>query len=126
MAKEFNKFFGTRESNTNLKLTRELIVSRYKEAWMEWGAFITRFDSMHSSGSAQEQGEIKAEDNLSTWLEGLHVEGDNNDNGHHCTHPKISPNSVGLYQCSYCNNPSAVLRKCAGCGKTRYVGPIYA
>lgn len=120
MSKEFNRFFGTRQHSTNLKLTRELIVTRYRDAWLEWGSLVTRLDSMHFSGTAQERGESKAEDNLSTRLDGLHIEADGEDD-HRCTHPGVNPSAVQLYHCPYCNNPSAVLRKCGGCGKTRYV-----
>ena len=38
---------------------------------------------------------------------------------HACSHPKISMNNAALYRCTWCGNPSAVLRKCGGCGKTR-------
>ncbi|KAJ3998110.1 hypothetical protein F5050DRAFT_1294699 [Lentinula boryana] len=33
-------------------------------------------------------------------------------------------NSVLLYQCSWCNNPSAVLKKCSGCFETSFTGQI--
>ena len=120
ITKKFSDFFGTKQFNTNLKLTRELVVARYSVAWKEWNTLITRLDGMHTSGVAQERGAGKAEDNLSAWLAGLHVDGEDED-PHHCTHPNINTNTVSLYHCSYCNNPSAVLRKCGGCSKTRCV-----
>ena len=37
----------------------------------------------------------------------------------HRMHPRVNPNTVELYRCTWCKNPSAALRKCSGCGKTR-------
>jgi hypothetical protein len=34
-------------------------------------------------------------------------------------HPKVNPNVVELYRCTWCKNPSAALKKCSGCAKAR-------
>lgn len=59
-----------------------------------------------------------SEDDLAAWLEDMHME-DGQLEPEHCLHPKINSNQVALYRCSWCGNPSAVLRKCSGCTKTR-------
>ena len=123
MTKEFIKFFSMPDSKTQLRLTRDLIIDRYQMAEVEWRDFITRLDSKgyHSHEEAQQQSALKAEDNLTAWLEGLNLEGDDHDRlkHTHCSHPSLNSSTAALSHCSYCHNPSAVLRKCSGCGKTR-------
>ncbi len=119
IARQFYEFFGIRQYKTELRLTRELVVSQYSSAVQEWGPFVRRFDSLGSDPEkAQDQGASKAEDNLAAWLEGMHVD---DGQGCHtkCSHPKLTTKSVELYRCSHCGNPSAILRKCGGCAKTR-------
>jgi hypothetical protein len=55
----------------------------------------------------------KAEDDLAAWLGDEHFEGEDRPATFNDSH-------VELYRCSWCGNPSAILRKCAGCSKTRY------
>ncbi|KAJ3557697.1 hypothetical protein NM688_g1332 [Phlebia brevispora] len=120
LTKEFSRFFETRQQRTTLRLTRDLVTSRYKKAVEEWGSAAARLDGpLKRSQKSQEESAAKAEDNLSAWLEGLQIDGEESPTKY-CTHPKINGNLVALYRCSYCSSPSAVLRKCGGCGNTRY------
>lgn len=121
ITKEFSKIFGSKQQNTTLRLTRELVTTHYQSAATEWGSLISRLDTVNSGNELQEKNEAKAEDNLAAWLEGLRVDEEDHDPPQRCTHPKMNSNTVVLYRCSYCNNPSAALRKCGGCGKTKYV-----
>ena len=119
--KEFSKLFGVHQQKSTLRLTRELVTSRYQNAVTEWGSVIARVDGPNSHETLTAS-EARAEDNLAAWLEGLRVEGDEDEEDQKwCAHPTTNMNSVALYRCSYCGNPSAVLRKCSGCNKTRYV-----
>jgi hypothetical protein len=67
----------------------------------------------------------KATDDLAAWLDDyLHVDDDEQDEKYHAhttcaSRARVSANTVALYRCSNCGNPSASLRKCGGCGKTR-------
>lgn len=123
MTREFIQFFGLPDSKTQLRLTREIIVGRYRQADEEWRDFIAHLDSEGylSHEEAQRRSALRAEDNLAAWLEGMHIEG--GDSAHlpntHCTHPALNSSSAAMSRCSYCHNPSAVLRKCGGCSKTR-------
>ncbi|KAF7793058.1 hypothetical protein EIP86_004163 [Pleurotus ostreatoroseus] len=118
--KEFSKLFGVHQQRTTLRLTRELVTSKYQKAVTEWGSVIARVDGPNFHETLTES-EARAEDNLAAWLEGLRVEGDEEEEDEKwCVHPTTNMNSVALYRCSYCGNPSAVLRKCSGCNKTRY------
>ncbi|GBE89126.1 hypothetical protein SCP_1501290 [Sparassis crispa] len=116
-ADQFGKFLGNPPKRTQMRLTQEMIFDLYPKAVEEWKDVIARFDtggSEDKSISAE-----KAEDDLAAWLDDLKVD-DDSPQPERCSHPKINTNSVALYRCSWCSNPSAVLRKCGGCSKTRY------
>lgn len=117
MTSEFARLMGTQVSQSLMRLTRITVLKHYGPGVKEWGDVIARFDSLDST----QPGEIpkeKVEDDLASWLEGTHL---GVEEGHPvaCSHPKINPNRVELYRCSWCGNPSAVLRKCRACGLTR-------
>lgn len=93
---------------TNLRLGKETIVRLYPSAVKEFGDVIAKVASSKSPHVSPE----KLVDDLAAWLEDTHVE----ENGH-CSdlggsHPVITTNAVSLYRCSWCGNPSAILRKC--------------
>ncbi|KAI0056850.1 hypothetical protein BV25DRAFT_1831839 [Artomyces pyxidatus] len=119
LADDIARFLGRPISQTQMRLARATIVERLPKAWQEWGDVVSRFvDHTKAELSAE-----KAEDDLTTWLAKLEI-GDENMMGHHDdghrTHPAINLNDVALYRCSWCGNPSAILRKCRGCQKARY------
>lgn len=118
ITREFGKFFGLPDSKTQLRLVRDVIMQRYEKAEREWYDFIIRLDSLYSTEEAQQRSTLSAEDNLAAWLEGLNLV--EHGESHHCSHPKLNTSTAELWHCSYCHNPSAMLKKCAGCGKTRY------
>ena len=69
----------------------------------------------------------KAEVDLASWLENASLD-DEDDSARetaqmhgreHMTHPRVNPNNIELYRCSWCRNPSAVLRKCSNCETAR-------
>ena len=117
------KLMGITEQNTQVRLTRQLIVRYYPLAIKSWGEVIARVDKMDLTSAEAHRlpSPAKAEGDLAAWLENMSVD-DAPDEHQHCTHPKIAPTPVELYRCSHCGNPSAVLKKCGGCGKTRCVG----
>ncbi len=114
---------------TQMRLAREMVLSLYPKAIDEWGVWIKHFDELDAhadSDGHQPISSTQADDDLAIWLENIKLEDGAEDTMHRgCTHPKISVNNVTLYRCSWCGNPSAVLRKCGGCAKTRYV-PFFA
>ena len=108
-----------RRSNT--RLTVELVERRCCSAGSEWADFVRRLDGPQATNQgAKERSEDKAEDNLTAWLAGTHIDGEGDDQ-YHLTHPTAKASAVRLYRCSYCHNPSAALRRCGGCGETRCV-----
>lgn len=118
------KHLGLTIKKTQIRLTRELILNQYVKAVEDLGAFIKHFDDLDSRADHKPLSSTRADDDLAAWLDNLKLENGEDDSqphAHMCTHPKISTNSVELYRCSWCGNPSAVLKKCGGCGKTRYV-----
>ncbi|OCH85948.1 hypothetical protein OBBRIDRAFT_807128 [Obba rivulosa] len=120
LADQIMTFIGHPPKRTQLRLTRELILRIYPSATREWAETIGRFDVLSSAADDPPIDASQAEDSLAAWLEKLHVGEGEEQVPERCTHPRISTNSVELYRCSWCRNPSAMLRKCGGCGKTRY------
>ena len=108
---------------TQMRLAREMVLSLYPKAIKEWGAWIQHFDELDARADSHRPiSSTQADDDLAAWLENMKLEDGTEDTTHRgCIHPKISVNNVTLYRCTWCGNPSAVLRKCGGCGKTRYV-----
>lgn len=109
--------------NTQMKLAREMLLELYPQAVRDWGAFIKHFDALDANADARKPiSSTQADDDLAAWLEHIKLDNGENESGPHLhSHPRISTNNVSLYRCSWCGNPSAVLRKCGGCGQTRCV-----
>ncbi|OBZ78395.1 hypothetical protein A0H81_02619 [Grifola frondosa] len=121
LADQFSNFLCLPIKKTQLRLTRQLIMELYPAAVTEWGDFIARFDRLDAAVDDHSHiSSSKAEDDLAAWLNNLRADDGEEDYPQYCAHPRINANSVMLYHCSWCGNPSAVLRKCGGCGKTRY------
>ncbi|TFY59068.1 hypothetical protein EVJ58_g6015 [Rhodofomes roseus] len=121
LADKMQTFLGFPPKNTQVRLTRELIVKQWPVAVRSWDKVIARVDTMDLSSPSAHRlpTPARAEDDLAAWLENISVDDAPEEDGH-CAHPKIIPTAVELYRCSYCGNPSAVLKKCGGCGNTRY------
>ncbi|KAG7097635.1 hypothetical protein E1B28_004967 [Marasmius oreades] len=112
---DFARFTGLPLPRTNLHLAQATVVNNFQAALEEWGDVV---DNMAGSGEPRMVDSDKVEDDLSAWLDDLRL--DNGEQEPRRAHPKINANHVLLYHCSWCGNPSAVLRKCSGCGLTRY------
>ena len=119
ITREFQQHFNIPEKKTQLRLIQELIVNRYERGYNEWKDFIAHLDSLHSTEEEQEQSAIDAEDNLAAWLEGTNLDDHERENRGCGGHARTDASNAELGHCSFCHNPSAVLRKCAGCGKAR-------
>ncbi|EPQ53631.1 hypothetical protein GLOTRDRAFT_63247 [Gloeophyllum trabeum ATCC 11539] len=124
VAEECSAFCGHPIPNTELRLTRRALISLYPSAVQEWGDVVRRFDEQVAAHEDVEEllnkSKEEQEDDLAAWLDDLHLDNGERDHPHKCSHPKVNVNSVSLYRCSWCGNPSAVLRKCGGCNKARY------
>lgn len=119
-ADEFSQLVGITPPKTQLRLTQQNIVKRYPTAVNEWKDLVARFDEETPDECTISM--ETAEDNLAAWLDEIHLDQGDEDGPRpqRCSHPRVSPNNVALYRCSWCGNPSAALRKCSGCEKTRY------
>lgn len=125
-------FVGHSVKRTQLNLSRELALSLYTPGAKEWGTLVQRFDRLdrcENSGDSSRASSSLVDDDLSEWLGNVSLDDDEHaDHDHHAcgSHGKRSDAAVGgetssyeLYRCSWCGNPSAILRRCGGCGKTR-------
>jgi len=116
---DFSICAGNLPPKTELRLAQQTVVSLYAAAVNEWGGVIARCDNL----TTKEEPSIsleKAEDDLAAWLDDLHMDGgDQEAYPETFSHPVLNHDHVALYRCSWCGNPSAVLRKCSRCTKTR-------
>ncbi|RDX49823.1 hypothetical protein OH76DRAFT_1482910 [Lentinus brumalis] len=129
---DFMNFVGHAVKRTQLNLTRELVLNLYTPAAKEWGSLVQRFDKLDAHGSTGEAARTPSslsDDDLSEWLGNVSIDDEHANHDHHgCAgHAPGSQvpataetSSYELYRCSWCGNPSAVLKRCGGCGKTRY------
>ncbi|KAF9069534.1 hypothetical protein BDP27DRAFT_1293847 [Rhodocollybia butyracea] len=134
-ADEFKtKVFRLPILRTQLRQAQEVVVKKFTGAIAEWDNAILRLNDSSprthgshghpphvspDSDSATAQNDPN-EETLNRFLEDLHLDDGGCAAKMTSAHPKVNANRVVLYQCSWCENPSAVLRKCKGCAKTRY------
>lgn len=121
IADEFYAVFGVDPPVSQLRQAQVTIFSRYRSAAEKWGHIVARLDSTKIDHEHVVQRD-KAEDQLAAWLHDFrHQNGDDIDDDlpEKSSHPKWSTNPAELHKCSWCGNPSAVLRKCGGCEKAR-------
>jgi len=110
---ELFRELGIAVPTTQLHIAHERISSRYAAAAHKWSEVVARLDSGSIDGYILTRD--RAEDRFALWLNNVHEDDeDTTDN----QGPKRDP--TVLYRCSWCGNPSAVLRKCGGCAKARY------
>ncbi|KAF8986510.1 hypothetical protein BDQ17DRAFT_1393667 [Cyathus striatus] len=116
IADEYSRFIGVPPPQTCLRLTKETVVKLFREAIEQFSETISRTTTRYK---AHEVSPDKLQDDLAAWLEDLHLDGESEPEPS-CINPTVNMNHVALYRCSYCGNPSAALRKCSGCEKSRY------
>ncbi|KDR72531.1 hypothetical protein GALMADRAFT_751816 [Galerina marginata CBS 339.88] len=119
IATEFCDFYGFSPSKNEIILTQQLVLEHYQLGVEQFSSVFKNFDEARKSKTRAVDRENAADD-LADWLEGSHLE----DSGHqkHDHYPESAANVeiVIMYQCSWCTNTSAVLRKCRGCVQARY------
>ncbi|KAF8434497.1 hypothetical protein L210DRAFT_3613826 [Boletus edulis BED1] len=122
IADEFYAVFGADPPMSQLRQAQVTIFERYQSAAQQWGHIAARFDSTSIDHEHVVQRD-RPEDQLAAWLHDFrHRNGDDIDDDlpEKSSHPKWSTNPAELHKCSWCGNPSAVLRRCGGCEKARY------
>ncbi|KAA1477626.1 hypothetical protein DENSPDRAFT_808815 [Dentipellis sp. KUC8613] len=118
---DFARFFSRPLSRTQMRLACMELVTRMQKAWKDWDKIIRDHADVRSEISP-----AKAEDDLASWLEQIDIEDpgvcghDHRHRDANTTHISLEINDVELNRCSWCRNPSVVLKKCSGCGKTKY------
>ncbi|KAH6909543.1 hypothetical protein BKA70DRAFT_202802 [Coprinopsis sp. MPI-PUGE-AT-0042] len=120
-ADECSTFMGIVPPRTMLRKTQETAVNLLPEALKEFGPLFDR----GARNADSEKARLKEEtfhDDLSAWLDNLTLEDDEEPipTEAEMGNVKVDIRQVSMYRCSHCGNPSAALRKCSGCAKTRY------
>jgi len=107
---------GVPPPKTTLRLSQQAAVKHYPGAVKEFSRVFEELDRVKPSSSAQALDQDKIEDDLATWLEDIKLEDGTVEETMRCGatnhRPKVDYNHVTLYRCTWCGNPSAVLRKC--------------
>ncbi|KAF7310075.1 SET and MYND-domain-containing protein 3 [Mycena indigotica] len=132
-ALDFNKWLGIYSPRTQIRLVAESILQHFPAARKQWGEVVSSYDEKEPPVTDESM-----ERDIAAWMEGLdgedeadccgHGHGHLHDHdGHAHAHSHSHTEEVALpepkkdlYRCSFCHNPSAVLRKCAGCSEARY------
>ncbi|KAH7922908.1 hypothetical protein BV22DRAFT_1121170 [Leucogyrophana mollusca] len=121
-ADEISTHLGTPPPRTQIRMTQQNIAQRYDAPGVrDRRSVVARFDGL-SPTDLQKQtiSPVKAKYDLAAWLDEMDVESGEQSYPGRSSHPRFSVNTVALYRCSWCGNPSAVLRKCSGCEKMRW------
>lgn len=91
-------------------------MKHYSGAIKEFSRVFEELDRVKPSGGAQTLDQDKIEDDLAAWLADIRLDDGTMEETMRCGaakhRPKVDYNHVTLYRCSWCGNPSAVLRKC--------------
>ncbi|KAF8962295.1 hypothetical protein BDZ97DRAFT_1663105 [Flammula alnicola] len=122
IADQFSEFVGITPPKTTLRLTQQAVVKHYPLAVTEFSHVFAKLDELRDT-VAPAMDRNKVEDDLAAWLDDLRLEDGTLEDVIQCGSglgPKVNADDIDLYRCSWCGNPSAVLRKCARCSKTRY------
>lgn len=110
IADEFSITIGVTPPRTNLRLAQQTVTRLYTSAAAEFGSVVVKAASKTPVKPVSHE---KLEDDLAAWLENTHIHDGDHDDEPRGLHPKVNTSSVALYRCSWCGNPSAVLRKCS-------------
>ncbi|RPD56412.1 hypothetical protein L226DRAFT_491582 [Lentinus tigrinus ALCF2SS1-7] len=127
----FMYFAGHPIMRTQLNLVRELIFGIYSASVQEWGALTRRFDELdgdeRTGRHQQTQPSSPSNEDLAERLGNVSIGNEHTNRAHPGHVPgapvpdrRVDTISYELYRCSWCGNPSAALRRCSACGKTRY------
>ncbi|KAF7300075.1 SET and MYND-domain-containing protein 3 [Mycena kentingensis (nom. inval.)] len=138
LSDEFYRWFPDgAPPKTQIRLVAELILMNFSAAKTEWGALIRAFDEDRKDIMAKAPTKEKMERDLAAWVEELdiggpagprccgHEHGAGHGHGHGHGHAHAHGvagelKTTEMHRCSWCHNPSAVLRKCGRCSEARY------
>ncbi|KAF8503927.1 hypothetical protein JB92DRAFT_2970109 [Gautieria morchelliformis] len=109
-------------SKTQFRLARQNILKHYASAAAEWSPVISRFGSMEPSEPPSQALVVSRSpaEELADWSDGSKLDNESDEPKMYCVHPQTGGKPLELWRCSHCGNPSAMLKKCTGCMKTRY------
>lgn len=110
-----------------MRLTQEAIMKLYSSASETFSSTISRLDTLYSQENEgmerHSAATSQAEDTLSAWLNEAHIDDHEDHHRNQCISGrksgKVATDSVELYRCSWCRNPSVVLKKCSRCSKAK-------
>ncbi|PPQ78318.1 hypothetical protein CVT25_011689 [Psilocybe cyanescens] len=116
-ADDFSTFIGVPPPKTNLRLAQQAAIKYYPAAIKEFSRVYDILDKAKGAEGSTAPNQDRLENDLAAWLDDMKLEdGTMEDIGARCqgstNHAKVNYDQITLYRCSWCGNPSAVLRKC--------------
>ncbi|KDR72536.1 hypothetical protein GALMADRAFT_73678 [Galerina marginata CBS 339.88] len=115
LADQFSQFIGVPPPKTNLRLAQQSAVKHFSGATKEFSRVFETLDKEKGKGTLVPD-QSKLDDDLSAWLEDMKLEDGTFEETVGCRaasgRAKVNTDRITLYRCSWCGNPSAVLRKC--------------
>lgn len=132
LADDISIHLGMTIKENQLRKSHQAVLDRLDVAWRDWKDIMTKMPGdgtkNHSSSKIKPD---KAEADLNAWLNRGELQdpdaysGAPEDYGtipgHEHTQAKVNWSAMEMYRCSWCRNPSTVLKKCKGCEKATYV-----
>ncbi|KAI0029858.1 hypothetical protein K488DRAFT_22499, partial [Vararia minispora EC-137] len=119
LAEDTSRHIDRKVANTQFSLTAALIYDRLPGATREWDAVTSRAYGEYEE--PEPTGKLVGKDGLAAWLERSGGQREHERERSSYDVPELNISDMLLYRCSWCRNPSAVLRKCKGCSRTRRV-----
>ena len=115
LSEEFSAFMGFCSASTRLNAARDLLQSSFVSGYEEWAPVVKRYNEFDHTLKAKQP---NAPDIFFTEIGSSNIQ-------------YVPPHREDfqlerheLYRCSWCDKPSAVLKKCTGCNTALYV-PVF-
>jgi hypothetical protein len=128
LSDEFSTLLRSGVILTQWRRSLNTVLERYERAANSWDIRLEACDKAASGHEPATGDKYQKHDDLAEWLSTVILEDGGKAVDVDCGHgseksagtPFIDGKAVFLYHCSFCRNTSASLKKCGGCGKTRY------
>ncbi|CAA7261151.1 unnamed protein product [Cyclocybe aegerita] len=118
IGRQFSNFMGITAPRLDLYATQAAAIKYYASGLNEFSRIFNHLEEGGATKNIPSVNCATLDDDLAAWLENVHIEGGGSQADHHHhhggngdLHSKVNIDNVALYRCSWCGNPSAVLRK---------------
>ncbi|KAJ3498772.1 hypothetical protein NLJ89_g10174 [Agrocybe chaxingu] len=114
-AEQFAEFMGVQPDRFDFYLAQKAALKHYAQGVAEFSRVYEDLDRAKSQQASPTVTQAQTEDALAAWLDDVRLEDGSRAFPSHCEvnrGTKVNFDSVTMYRCSWCGNPSALLKKC--------------